>query len=287
MVEKPVVVGYNARRHAREALEWAAHEARYRGTRLIVLFAANYPGMVGPAGTGLLEMEPGALEAAREVTAHGVSQVAEMSPDLPVTGRTEVTSPAQALLDLSSEASLVVMGSRGRRSVLAGLLGSVAFTVAGSARCPLVVVKEGCGRTVAGPEQGVIVGTDGSAAAAAAVLFAADHATSHSAPLEVVCCTGEVTVPVAALASLRQSAEQILQDSRASLAKTHPNLLVTTRLAEGVPERILVDTSPGTGLMVVGSRGRGAFKAMVAGSTACAVIHGASCPVAVVGSRTD
>lgn len=282
MVEMPVVVGYNGRRHAQEALQWAATEARCRSARLIVLFAANYPGMVGPRGPGLLEMEPSALEAAREVTAQGVSQVVKMFPDLPVTGSTEVTSPAQALLDLSSEASLLVMGSRGRGSVLAGLLGSVAFTVAGSARCPLVVVKEGCGTTVAGPEEGVIVGTDGSDTAAAAVGFAADHALSHSAPLEIVCCIGEVIVPVAAPASIRESAEQILKYSRSSLAKTHPELRVSTRVAEGVPERVLVDASPGMGLMVVGSRGRGTFMAMVAGSTACAVIHGATCPVAVV-----
>jgi nucleotide-binding universal stress UspA family protein len=58
---------------------------------------------------------------------------------------------------------------------------------------------------------------------------------------------------------------------------------VTTRVVEGPAERVLVDASTNAGLVVVGSRGRGAFRAMVAGSTACAVIHGAACPVAVVG----
>ena len=284
MSQMPVVVGYNGRRHAREALQWAGVEAGRRGAQLVVLFAANYPGMVAPSGPGLLELEPGALDAAREVTALGVSQVAEMFPSLPVTGRTEVTSPARALLEISAQASLLVMGSRGRGSVLAGLLGSVAFTVAGSTQCALVVVNEGAGSTVAGPDLGVIVGTDGSRAAGAAVEFAADHAVRDSATLEVICCTGETAVPVPASQLLRESAEEILHRAQATLETTHPRLPVTTRVVEGVPERSLVDASAGAGLMVVGSRGRGAFKAMVAGSTACAVINGATCPVAVVGA---
>jgi Universal stress protein UspA and related nucleotide-binding proteins len=284
MVEMPVVVGYNGRPHAQEALRWAAMEARHRDAPLLVLFAANYPGMVGLPDAGPAEIEPGALDAAREVTAQGVARAAGMLPGLPVTGRTEVTSPAQALLDVSREASLLVLGSRGRGSVLAGLLGSVAFTVAGNTRCPMVVIKQGYGETTAGPGRGVVVGTDGSAAASAAVRFAAGHAASHAAPLLIVCCTGEVSVPAAVPASPRAAAEEILRRARASLAESHPDLPVATRVAEGVPERILVDASPGAGLMVVGSRGRGAFWAMVTGSTACAVIHGAACPVAVVGS---
>ncbi len=279
-----MVVGYNGRGHALEALLWAGREASRRHAGLIVLFAANYPGMVTPAGSGLLELEPGALDAAREITARGVSQAVESFPGLPVTGRTEVTSPARALLEMSALASLLVMGSRGRGSVLAGLMGSIAFTVAGRAACPLVVVKEGTAATVAGPERGVVVGTDGSPVAAAAVEFAAEHAERHLATLEVICCTGEISVPVVTAQMLRESAAEVVQSARVSLERTHPRLPVRTRVGEGVPERVLVDASGGAGLMVVGSRGRGAFTAMVAGSTACAVIHGSACPVAVVGA---
>ena len=283
MSQMPVIVGYNGRGHTREALQWAGGEASRRGAELIVLFAANYPGVVAPAGSGLLELEPGALDAAREVTARGVSQAAQIFPGLTVTGRTEVTSPARALLEMSSRASLLVMGSRGRGSVMAGLMGSIAFTVAGSAACP-VVVKEGMASTVAGPEKGVIAGTDGSPVAAAAVEFAAEHAERYQATLEVICCTGEISVARVTAQMLRESAAAIVQSARAALEQTHPLLPARTRGVEGVPERVLVDVSPAAGFMVVGSRGRGAFKAMMAGSTACAVIHGAACPVAVVGA---
>jgi len=265
MSQPPVVVGYNGRRHARDALAWAAGEAQRRGAPLVVLFSANYPGMLGPPGPGLWEQEPGALDAAREVTAKGVSEAIEMFPDLSVIGRTEVTSPAAALIDASSEASLLVMGSRGRGSVLAGLLGSVAFTVAGVTQCPVVVVKEGSGSTVPGPGRGVVVGTDGSPAADAALAFAADHATETLAALEIVCCTGEVTVPHLPPETNQEAADEVARRAHSFVAATHPRLAVASRVAEGPAERVLVEASRNAGLVVVGSRGRGAFRAMVAG----------------------
>lgn len=284
MSQPPVVVGYNGRRHTRDALSWAASEAARGGVPLVVLFSANYPGMVGPPGPGLWEQEPGALEAAREVTAKGVSEAIDMFPDLSVIGRTEVTSPAAALIDASLEASVLVMGSRGRGSILAGLLGSVAFTVAGGTQCPVVVVKEGSGTTVAGPGRAVVVGTDGSSAADGALAFAAEHATATNAALEVVCCTGEVTVPQLPPGMNHEAAGEVARRARSFVTETHPGLAVVSRVVEGPAERVLVDASRNAGLVVVGSRGRGAFRAMVAGSTACAVIHGSSCPIAVVGS---
>lgn len=66
---RPVVVGYNGRPHAKEALVWAAAEASRRDVSLRVVYAANYPGMTLGPGPGLLDPSPGALEAAEEVTA--------------------------------------------------------------------------------------------------------------------------------------------------------------------------------------------------------------------------
>ena len=278
----PVVVGYNGKTHASEALDWAAEEALHRAAALVVVFAANYPGMTLPPGPGLFELEPGALDAATEVTDAGVAEVRTARPDLIAIGRTVVTSPTEALVDESAEASLLVVGSRGRGSVLATLLGSVSFAVASTAHCPAVVVKEGSGTTVVGRSKGVVVGTDGSERAASAVTFAADFAASRSAPMEVICCTGELSVPIVSQEALRRSAADILERTCASLEQTHPQLSVKTHLADGVPELSLVNASTDAGLMVVGSSGRGHPRMMIAGSTAFAVIHGAHCPVAVI-----
>jgi len=278
----PVVVGYNGKKHASEALDWAAEEALHRAAALVVLFAANYPGMTLPPGPGLFELEPGALDAATELTDTGVAEVRVARPDLIVIGRTVVTSPTEALVEESAEASLLVVGSRGRGSALATLLGSVSFAVASTAQCPVVVVKEGCGATVVGRRNRVVVGTDGSERAASAVAFAAAFAGSRSASMEVICCTGELSVPVVSQEELRRAAAGILERTCASLDERHPRLTVTTRVEDGMPELTLVDASSDAGLLVVGSSGRGHPRMMIAGSTAFAVIQGAQCPVAVV-----
>jgi len=131
----------------------------------------------------------------------------------------------------------------------------------------------------------VVVGYNGKTHASGAVTFAADFAASRSAPMEVICCTGELSVPVVSQEELRRSAANILERTCASLAQTHPQLSVKTHLADGVPELSLVNASTDAGLMVVGSSGRGQPRMMIAGSTAFAVIHGAHCPVAVIYGR--
>jgi nucleotide-binding universal stress UspA family protein len=282
MGQMPVVVGYNGKKHASEALHWAAEEALDRAAALVVLFAANYPGMTLPPGPGLFELDPGALDAAKEITDLGVVEARGAYPDLIVIGRTVVTSPTQALVEESTEASLLAVGCRGRGSVLASLLGSVSFAVASSAQCPVIVVKDGHAATVVGPKNRVVVGTDGSERAASAVAFAADFAASRSASMEAICCTGELSVPVVSQEDLRRSAADILERTWSSLKESHPQLTVNTRVADGLPEPILVDASTDAGLLVVGSSGRGHPRMMIAGSTAFAVIDGARCPVAVV-----
>ena len=186
-------------------------------------------------------------------------------------------------MEESAEASSLVVVCRGRGSVLATLLGSVSFAVASSAPCPVVVVKDGLAATVVGPKNRVVVGTDGSERAASAVAFAADFAASRSASMDVICCTGELSVPIVSQEELRRSAADILERTCASLEETHPQLTINTRVADGLPEPVLVDASTDAGLLVVGSTGRGHPRMMIPGSTAFAVIDGAQCPVAVVG----
>jgi nucleotide-binding universal stress UspA family protein len=127
----------------------------------------------------------------------------------------------------------------------------------------VVVVKDGLAATVVGPKNRVVVGTDGSERAASAV-----------ASMDVICCTGELSVPIVSQEELRRSAADILERTCASLEETHPQLTINTRVADGLPEPVLVDASTDAGLLVVGSTGRGHPRMMIPGSTAFAVIDG-------------
>jgi nucleotide-binding universal stress UspA family protein len=283
LLREPIVVGYNRGKPAREALRWASEEAAHRGLVLAVLYAANYPGMTLPEGPGLLERDPRALDAAREVTARGVAEAEAMEPDLVVVEETVVTGPAEALVEASSRASMVVVGSRGRRSRLGRLLGSVSLVVAARARCPAVVVRRGHGDHTIGPDHRVVVGTDGSPTATAAVAFAAAFAVDRHAALEILCCTGDEPMPPVSQAMLRKGARAVLDEAVTATRGQHPRLRVRRRVVDGPPEPALVEASTDAGMLVVGSRGRGAFKGMVAGSVSLAVMHDAHCPVAVIG----
>ncbi len=169
-----VVAGYNGKAHSRLAVRWAAHEASRRDVPMVVLYAANYPGMTGAPGSGLHHRDPGALEAAEEVTARGVAEAVATCPDLEVFGATEVTSAVRALTEASRDAALIVVGSRGHGRIARLLLGSVASRVAARATSPVVVVTEEGAHGAPGPEHPVTVGPDGSAETDAAVRRAAD-----------------------------------------------------------------------------------------------------------------
>ncbi|WP_169792150.1 universal stress protein [Jiangella muralis] len=277
------MVGYNGKEHSRVALAWGAEEAAQRGAPLLVLFAANYPGMTTEPGPGLLRRDPGALEAAEEVTARGVVEAHAAFPGRWVVGATEVTSPSRALTEASNDAAVVVLGSRGYGRVTGALLGSVAFAVAARAHCPVIVVKDESVDRRAGPEHPVVVGTDGSAGATAAVTFAADRAATTSAPLEVVTSTGGRQVAPVAARELRASAHRIAASAAGQLRRSHPELTVTTRVEDRPAEVTLVEASADAGMVVVGTRGRGAFEGMLLGSVSHAVIHGATSAIAVVG----
>jgi nucleotide-binding universal stress UspA family protein len=235
-------------------------------------------------GSGLHHRDPGALEAAEEVTARGVSQAVEARPGLSIAGATEVTSPSRALIEASDDAAILVVGSRGYGRVLGALLGSVAFAVAAQARCPVIVVQDEALESPVGPEHRVVVGTDGSTEAAAAVGFAASRAVTSSAALEIITCTGGHQVENVDERELQATATHIAEAAAERVRGTHPELIVTTRVDDSTAELALIDASADAGLVVVGTRGRGAFKGMFLGSVSHAVIYGAGCAVAVVGT---
>jgi nucleotide-binding universal stress UspA family protein len=175
-----VVVGYNGTAHSTAALGWAAAEATRREVALVVLYAADYPGMPMERGAGLTTRTSGAMEAAQEVTRRGVEEALSAHPELRVVAVTELTSPPRALTEASARAALVVLGSRGYGRVAGALLGSVAFAVASHAACPVVVVKEPDAERPIGADHPVVIGTDGSLEAAAALWVAGGHAAAQS-----------------------------------------------------------------------------------------------------------
>jgi nucleotide-binding universal stress UspA family protein len=144
-----IVVGVDGSDASREAIRWAAEEARIRDAQLVAVHAWSFVPVAPLGDAGVLAMPagdlPGQLEAESEAaTATLDSALTEAlgdSPDIAVDRRVVEGDPGEALVTEAAKAELVVVGSHGRTGLKAALLGSVSRHVVDHARCPVVVVK--------------------------------------------------------------------------------------------------------------------------------------------------
>jgi nucleotide-binding universal stress UspA family protein len=133
-----IVVGVDGSASAQRALRWAVREASARDAALDVVFAWHLP---YTDGFPYALLDPGTFaDGARTTIDEAVAAVDVTGMRHPIRKVTCNDSPASALLDASSDADLVVVGSRGRGGFAGLLLGSVSSHLAHHATCPVVVV---------------------------------------------------------------------------------------------------------------------------------------------------
>lgn len=137
----------------------------------------------------------------------------------------------------------------------------------------------------------VIVGVDGSESSDQAVVWAANTAQLMGRELVVVGVyepqiggyAGSAMAYTGDLISMLQKAVVDTVAASVQLAReTAPAVQVSSRVVAGTPTSVLNDESADAALVVVGSRGRGAVKGLIAGSVSTGVAAHAASPVAVV-----
>jgi nucleotide-binding universal stress UspA family protein len=136
-----IVVGVDGSRESLAALEFACRRAELTQETVVALHAWN-PGDMQLDDRGQLPRGLGARAQAAEASlAEYVEGVQADHPGLTMDRETMALPPKQAMTGASTNASLVVTGSRGL-GVFAGLLlGSVSHHVLQQARCPVAVVR--------------------------------------------------------------------------------------------------------------------------------------------------
>ena len=290
-----VVVGFDGSEQSVKAVDWAADEARRRRLPLTVLHAVDYlgllPNAMGPPGWPAVFAED-----AEKVAEVGAARARDRSGDVEVAALTEEVGAARALVEASRTAALLVVGAHGRGALPGMLVGSVAFTVAGHAHCPVVIVR-GDGARRPGPDRPVVVGFDGSPGSCAAMAHAADVAAESAAHLMVITAYQPVSpwllsgstyssnrpdFDAAARNAARQTAVEGLRIAR----RHHPALPATQRAEHGPTAPLLAAAAQDAGLLVVGSRGHGGFTGLLLGSVGHRLIRVSPCPVVVVHDRT-
>ncbi|KUI20523.1 universal stress protein [Mycobacterium sp. GA-1285] len=132
----PVLVGIDGSPASEEATALAFDEASRRGVGLSAMHAwsdASFPSI----GSDWERYEDGG----HRVLAERLAGWQERYPDVRVQRMIVSDDPARRLVEASSEAQLVVVGSRGRGGFSNLVLGSVATKVAQSAKAPVIVVR--------------------------------------------------------------------------------------------------------------------------------------------------
>ena len=141
----------------------------------------------------------------------------------------------------------------------------------------------------------IVAGTDGSEESLRAVDWAAREATLRGAPLRIVSAATlpPRMVPRAGSAEYDTVTDVLVKDRDRALAaaaeraaKMAPGLLIDTDQLTGQPAEAVTESGAGALMLVVGSRGAGAFTAMLLGSVSRYVASHASCPVVVVRDET-
>jgi nucleotide-binding universal stress UspA family protein len=289
-----IVVGYDGSPGARLALDWAAETAKRDDRQLTLLhcvgltmtptFRAYDSGVQTHAYD---EMSHGLLAEATDIAAQAVDGK-DIHP-LSLMG-----GAAAELVGLSSEADLVVVGSRGHRPVTAGLLGSTSYAVTAHAHCPAVVVR---GESIVhvGPSHAVVAAFDDSKNAQKALDTAFQVAGAAEAPIHIVAVdnvggleawpeTDTILGREEMVGQMHEHVGQAVRGVAEDARRAHPGLEVHTNVIGGSAGEAIaayaLDIS--AGLIVMGSRGHGGFAGMLLGSVSQHVVAHAHCPVVVV-----
>jgi nucleotide-binding universal stress UspA family protein len=136
-------------------------------------------------------------------------------------------------------------------------------------------------------EKTIVVGVDGSPSSVNALHWAVDQAQLTGSSVHVV-ATWELptsygwvpTYPPGfdAAGDVAKGVEKTVKDALGE----NPPVALRTSVVEGDAAQVLVDLSKGAELLVVGSRGHGAFAGMLLGSVSEYCAAHSHCPVVVV-----
>ena len=133
-----IVVGVDGSACGHEALTWAIAEAAARQQPLVALAAWSWLDQPGKFDPDYGEKDVTAMAEAAVDRALGEVRGGS---DVDIEIRPVNDLPARALIEASSEASLLVVGSRGLGGFRGLLLGSVSNNAVHHAHCPVVVVR--------------------------------------------------------------------------------------------------------------------------------------------------
>ncbi len=288
-----IVVGVDGSPASTVAVEWATRDAELRKVplRLVYVVAptapATWPDIPADAGFGQFR-EKQAREiiertyevAIRAATPSRASQVSKEVLHAPI---------VPALVDLSKESDLVVVGCRGEGGVTGAVLGSVSSGLAHYAQCPVAVIHDEAARAERTEQAPVVVGVDGSPTSELATAIAFDEASRRGVDLIALHAWSDMgPIDFASMdwapiewRNIKDHEEQVLAERLSGWQGQYPDVVVRKIIVSDRPAPRLLEQAATAQLVVVGSHGRGGFPGMLLGSVSRAIVNSARIPVII------
>jgi nucleotide-binding universal stress UspA family protein len=298
--EPTIIVGVDGSAGSFRALDWAASAAARRRLPLFVMVCHTVPlyGEPGALGPTAVEAEVEAIRNESEDILHSaLARARTIDSSIKASGQVSLNAPAVAIPGAAGPDDVIVIGTSGRTGVIAGLLGSVATSICHRAHVPVIVVPMPAGADENDPlpppervtPRKIVVGVDGSERSKVALHWAWAVTRRTAGELVVVHAwqypyAGWRSETSEAHHAMRFDAQRELEAMVATLEPEPADSGITIRaeLVEENTVKALIDEGTGADLLVVGSRGRGGFKALLLGSVSRSVVQHAPCPVAVI-----
>jgi nucleotide-binding universal stress UspA family protein len=138
-----VVVGVDSSEGSLAALRWAARYGAATGTPVRAVLVWHYPTTASapPPGHAPAEVQQEVEGEEADTLREAIAKAAPDAAGAQVHGVVRYGHPAEALIDESSRADLLVVGRRGHGGFLGMHIGSVSQHCVNGSHCPVVVVR--------------------------------------------------------------------------------------------------------------------------------------------------
>jgi nucleotide-binding universal stress UspA family protein len=276
-----IMVGVDGSAESHAAVRWAAHDAGLRGLPLTLVYVES-PAPATWAQAPALAQSPEEEHVENGNLLDHASTIARDAVTTQLLIHTELLPPAApvpALVEQSTDAELIVVGSRGRGALSRSVMGSVSAGLIRHAHCPVALIRDG-DPPAEGP---VLVGIDGSTSDLATAIAFAEASLRHTDVLALHAWNdiNMDTISHYDWSPTDTKEGQLLTKALKGWQERFPDVPVQNLVVSDRAAHAIVEAAESAQLVVVGSHGSGALAGALLGSVSNAVVQAVHKPVIV------